>query len=278
MARYQLEDLVLLMERLRDPETGCPWDLQQSFETIVPYTLEEAYEVADAIRREDYPHVMDELGDLLFQVIFYAQLGKEQQLFELADILDNLVAKLIRRHPHVFPEGTLASRRSPQQTVSQQEIKATWDRIKQQERALKQSRGDDKPGGWLDDLPLSLPALKRAQKLQKRAAEVGFDWDSPQPVVAKIFEEVDELERALKDEGREAALEELGDLMFACVNLARHLGTDAESLMSQANRKFQRRFEGVEAQLRQAGSSLQEADLEQMEALWQRVKVAENGG
>ncbi|WP_426417305.1 nucleoside triphosphate pyrophosphohydrolase [Aestuariirhabdus sp. LZHN29] len=276
MSSYRLEDLLLLMERLRDPQTGCPWDLQQTFATIVPFTLEEAYEVADAIRRDDYPHLMDELGDLLFQVIFYAQLGKEQQLFEMADILDNLVAKLIRRHPHVFPDGTLNSRRGLEQVISDKEIKATWERIKRQERAAKAGADDAREAGrWLDDIPLSLPALKRGQKIQKRASLAGFDWDCPQPVLGKIREEVDELDHALAHESNAAALEELGDLMFACVNLARHLGSDAETLMSQANDKFQRRFEGVERHLVSKGGSLQAASLEEMETLWQRVKEAE---
>ncbi|MCL6417141.1 nucleoside triphosphate pyrophosphohydrolase [Aestuariirhabdus sp. Z084] len=274
--KYHLEDLLLLMERLRDPDTGCPWDIQQTFASIVPYTIEEAYEVADAIAREDYPHLMDELGDLLFQVIFYARMGQEQQLFDFKDVVDNLVTKLIRRHPHVFPEGTLTSRRNIDQVISEQSIKETWERIKQEERAAKNARTDSSsPVHWLDDLPLTLPALKRAHKLQKRAAQVGFDWDSPAPVLEKIREEVAELEEAMESGLKAEVLSELGDLMFACANLARHLGSDAETVVSQANTKFQRRFDGVEDLLSQQGRSLDEATLEQMESFWQQVKVFE---
>ncbi len=277
---YTLKDLLLLMERLRDPLTGCPWDIQQTFSSIVPYTLEEAYEVADAISREDYPHLMDELGDLLFQVIFYSQLGKEQQHFDFADIVNNLVAKLLRRHPHVFPDGTLFSSRDPQVDISQEEIKASWERIKQQERKEKKLQRPDhlsvpSDTGWLDDIPLSLPALKRAQKMQKRAAQVGFDWPSVLPVVDKIHEEVRELDDALADGTSGEVLEELGDLMFACVNLARHLGADAESILAESSSKFHRRFTHVEKELQKKSVSLKTASLAEMDRAWDTVKENE---
>ena len=196
---YQLEDLLYLMRRLRDPQTGCPWDRKQTFATIVPFTLEEAYEVADAIEREDYPHLQDELGDLLFQVVFYAQMGQEENLFDFSGVIDSIVRKLLRRHPHVFPEGTLESQLAPGQTISEEEIKARWEAIKKAERAEKGAT-DTQPVSVLQDVPVGLPALSRAEKLQKRAALEGFDWDDLAPVFAKIQEELDEVREVLAEE------------------------------------------------------------------------------
>jgi len=193
---YSLDDLKTLMARLRDPETGCPWDARQTFASIVPHTLEEAYEVADAIEREDYPHLKDELGDLLFQVIFYSQIGQESQYFDFASVVDNLVRKLIRRHPHVFPEGTLASRVDPHDRPGEDWIKQSWERIKAEERSQKPAPDSAEPAGRLDGIARTLPAMARAEKLQKRAARHGFDWPDIGPVFDKLHEEIDELKEA----------------------------------------------------------------------------------
>lgn len=260
---YQLADLLYLMQRLRTPETGCPWDLKQNFASILPHTLEEAYEVADAIEREDFAQLKDELGDLLFQVIFYAQLGKEQQYFDLADIIDNLVAKLIRRHPHVFPTADLYAK-ADTPPLTEEQIKARWEAIKAEERAGKDH------ASVLDDVPSALPALQRANKLQKRAASVGFDWFEWLPVRAKLVEELDEIEQAVHQGEQDAIEDEVGDLLFCCVNLARHLKVDPEAALRRANAKFERRFRRVE-QL--AGpDSMQQMDLPGLDALWDQAK------
>ncbi|MBY4678815.1 nucleoside triphosphate pyrophosphohydrolase [Marinobacterium arenosum] len=262
---YSLDDLIELMARLRDPVDGCPWDLKQSFASIVPHTLEEAYEVADTIERQDFDHLKGELGDLLFQVIFYAQLGAEQQRFDFAAIVDELVRKLIRRHPHVFPAGTLASR-ATDSTLSDEQIKANWEAIKQQERDEKHN------GGVLDDVPSVLPALNRASKLQKRAAQVGFDWPDTGDVLDKIEEEIAELREAIAAGDAEAVADEMGDLLFAQVNLARHLGVNPESALRSTNRKFERRFQYVEQQVEAAGGDWSKFDLEQLDGFWNQAK------
>lgn len=267
---YSLEDLKHLMSRLRDPDTGCPWDLEQDFSTIVPHTLEEAHEVADAIERRDFPHLKDELGDLLFQVIFYAQLGREAGHFDFDGIVDNLVAKLVRRHPHVFPEGTLGSRRAPGTTPDEAQIKANWERIKAAERAAKPQLETDHSA--LADIPAALPSLARAEKLQRRAAALGFDWDDPQQILAKLDEEKAEVEEALRDRNADAIEDELGDLFFVCVNLARYLNVNPDKALRRANRKFERRFRIMEDGLRERGESLEGRDMEQLELLWQTAK------
>ncbi|WP_347332167.1 nucleoside triphosphate pyrophosphohydrolase [Marinimicrobium locisalis] len=267
---YTIDDLLYLMARLREPGTGCPWDLKQSYKTIAPSTLEEAYEVVDTIEREDYDHLREELGDLLFQVIFYSQLGKEEARFDFPTIVDGLVSKLVRRHPHVFPDGTLESRigdrDASQDEGNQDEVKARWEAIKQQERAEKGVKG------VLDDVPVTLPALSRAAKLQKRASGVGFDWPEVSGPIAKVREELAELEAAIEQGDHSAQQEELGDLLFAAANIARHLKVDPEAALRGANRKFERRFRYVE---RQAGDQLGSASLTQLDRLWGQAKQQE---
>lgn len=262
---YTIDDLLYLMARLREPGTGCPWDLKQSYASIAPSTLEEAYEVVDTIERGDHDHLREELGDLLFQVIFYSQIGREEERFDFHAIVDGLVAKLVRRHPHVFPDGRLESRIDDQASVPE-EVKQRWETIKQRERAEKGVRG------VLDDVPLNLPALSRAAKLQKRAAGVGFDWPDADGPLAKVREETDELAGAMERGERQAQTEELGDLLFAAANLARHLKIDPEAALRAANRKFERRFRRVEEQ---AGPALAEQSLEQLDRLWERAKREE---
>jgi ATP diphosphatase len=265
MSRYTLEDLLYLMARLRDPEGGCPWDRKQTFATIVPHTLEEAYEVADTIERQDWAHLKDELGDLLFQVIFYAQLGHEQGDFDFAAIVDNLVAKLVRRHPHVFVDGSLRGDASAA-GLDEAEIKANWEAIKQQERSEKAK------GGVLDDVPRALPALSRAAKLQKRASQVGFDWNDPLPVLDKIAEEVAELREAIASGDQTEISAELGDMLFAQVNLARHLGVNPETALRGTNQKFERRFAYVEQQVEASGQAWDAFTLDQLDTFWDEAK------
>ena len=264
---YTIDDLKYLMQRLRDPVDGCPWDLDQDFRSIVPSTIEEAYEVADAIEREDFDELASELGDLLFQVVFYARLAEEQRHFDLEEIVHVLVTKLVRRHPHVFPDGTLESRRGDlPETPDHAGIKASWERIKADER---QRRGQH---GVLDDVPLNLPALTRAQKLQKRAARVGFDWSDAAPVFDKLDEELAELRDALNSGEREEIEEEVGDLLFTCVNLARHLKLDAESALRRSQHKFVERFAYIEAALAGSGETPEQVSADRLEQLWQEAK------
>jgi ATP diphosphatase len=264
--RYDLNDLLAVMARLRDPERGCPWDLQQDFASIAPHTLEECYELIDAIERGDHPQLREELGDVLFQVIFYAQLGREQGLFEFGELVHALVLKLVRRHPHVFPSGDLSEGRLD---VAATDVQQSWERIKQDERGARQQHG------VLDDVPLALPALSRAAKLQRRAARVGFDWQDLRQVLAKLEEERDEIEEAVAAGNRAGIVDEVGDLLFVCVNLARFLDIDPELALRGANRKFERRFRHIEQRLRAAGSSPELASLEEMESLWQEAKALE---
>lgn len=246
------------MAALRDPQSGCPWDLKQGMSTIAPYTLEEAYEVADAAERGDMDALCEELGDLLLQVVFFAQMAKEDKKFDFGDVVLSITSKLIRRHPHVFGDKTAATT---------DEVKKIWDQVKNQE----------KPGGGtlLADIPLGLPALARAQKLQQKAGSVGFDWNDPKAVLAKIREELDEFEVELKKNDKEAEKDELGDLLFALVNLARHRKIDPEQALRGANAKFERRFNGIEAALRAQGRTPEGASLDEMESLWQKTKLAE---
>lgn len=270
--RYNLADLVYLMRRLRDPETGCPWDLKQNFKTIVPHTLEEVYEVIDCIEREDYPHLKEELGDLLFQVIFYSQLGQEQSLFCLDDIISTLVSKLVTRHPHVFPEGTLESIRDPNQRHSDADIKQTWERIKKQERSSKGRQS------VLADIPENLPALVRAAKLQKRASSHGFDWPSAEGVIHKLEEELAELKEAVEQGDQLHIEEELGDLLFSVVNLGRHLDVESETALRRTMRKFEHRFGYIEERAESCGKTIDELPLTEMDRLWDEIKLADKGG
>lgn len=275
---YSVADLKYLMARLRDPATGCPWDTRQTFKTIVPHTLEEAYEVADAIAREDYPHLEDELGDLLFQVIFYGQMGQEQHHFDFDSVVDKLVRKLIRRHPHVFPDGTLESRISPDARPDEAWIKASWERIKAEERARKPQAEPDH--SRLSGVAGTLPAMVRAEKLQRRAATHGFDWPQIEPVFDKLHEELDELKEAWYDaqagKGEAAAVEdELGDLLFVCVNLARFMKVNPEQALNSTNHKFESRFRAIERHLDEQGRDFESETLAALEAVWQAVKGVE---
>jgi ATP diphosphatase len=264
-AQYSVADLLQVMQRLRDPERGCPWDLKQDFRTIVPSTLEECYELAAAIEHGDYPHVAEELGDVLFQVVFYARLGEEQDLFSFASIVDTLVDKLLRRHPHVFADGRIDG--VVDQRVDVAQVKRSWEAIKQTERASRAQTG------VLDDVPVALPALPRAQKLQKRAALVGFDWQDSGAVLAKVDEEVDELRAALASGSDSEIAAEMGDVLFSCVNLARHLGLDAEAVLRQASSRFESRFRDMEATAAAAGRpDLAELTAEELDQLWLEAK------
>ena len=263
--RYAISDLLAVMARLRDKDDGCPWDVAQSFATIVPYTIEEAYEVAEAVAREDFAALKDELGDLLLQVVYHAQMAAEERRFDFADVVDIITQKMVRRHPHVFGDAR-------RDEFLSQDVRG---RIKSEER---RERGDSLVGSRFDDVPMALPALMRAVKLQKRAAEVGFDWDSAAPVVAKIEEELGELRAAMSDGGERCGTklgEELGDLLFAIANVARHLGFDPEAALRDANAKFVRRFGSVEVALAKEGRSAEDAALEEMDALWEDVKAKE---
>ncbi|EHA16931.1 nucleoside triphosphate pyrophosphohydrolase [Halomonas sp. HAL1] len=272
--RHGMDDLLTMMQVLRDAEQGCPWDLQQDWDSIVPHTLEEAYEVADAIERRAFDELPGELGDLLFQVVYYAQFGAEERRFDFADIVDTLTAKMLRRHPHVFPDGTLASRRPPgvsAEEVQTQQVNSRWESLKAEERA---ERAVATPS-VLDDVPRTLPALSRAAKLSKRAARVGFDWPDAKGVVAKIREELAEVEEALAAGDQQHAQEEVGDLLFAVTNLARTLNADPEQCLRATNAKFERRFRYVEGELNAAQRPLAEASLDEMETHWQAAKAQE---
>jgi ATP diphosphatase len=260
---YRLEDLLRLMQRLRDPEGGCPWDLAQDFDSIVASTLEEAYELVSAIEHRDFDHMAEELGDLLFQVVFYAQLAAERGLFDFAQIVEQLVTKLIRRHPHVFAEGALEG--VVADSASVEEVNQSWEAIKRQERLGR------KQTSLLADIPLALPALTRAQKLQKRAAVVGFDWPDLGGVLQKLDEEMAEFAAAEK-EGAQRQEEELGDILFTLVNLARHLGVDAESTLRRANDRFEGRFSAMEEMVSATGKNMDEMNVQTLDELWERAK------
>ncbi|MBB3231665.1 nucleoside triphosphate pyrophosphohydrolase [Halomonas stenophila] len=277
--RYGLDDLLTLMAVLRDPERGCPWDVRQDWDTIVPHTLEEAYEVADAIERRAFEELPGELGDLLFQVVYYSQFAAEEQRFDFHDVVHTLTAKMLHRHPHVFPDGTLASRREGVSAaeVETRQVHSRWETLKAEERDARAARSvpDGAAASVLDDVPRTLPALSRAAKLSKRAARVGFDWPDTRGVIAKLREELDEVEAALDAGDRDHAAEEVGDLLFATVNLARTLGADPERCLRATNGKFERRFRQVEAALAGEGTPLAEAGLERMEKHWQAAKRRE---
>lgn len=266
MTESPLQRLLTIMKTLRDPAAGCPWDKEQTFQTIAPYTLEETYEVLDAIARKDYDDVRDELGDLLFQVVFYAQMGSEQGLFGFDDICNAISDKLERRHPQIFGGEAAWSK-----DASSKDVLVKWEARKALERADKSLHSA------LDDIPSALPALMKAHKIQKRCSNVGFDWTTLGPVLDKVYEEIDEVmfeaRQAVIDE--EKLGEEIGDLLFATVNLSRHLGHKAEDALQAANRKFERRFRQVENIIREQGLSMEDATLEQMEAAWQQVKQGE---
>ncbi|MCE9524311.1 MAG: nucleoside triphosphate pyrophosphohydrolase [Alphaproteobacteria bacterium] len=251
------------MSRLRDRGRGCPWDVEQTFKTIAPYTIEEAYEVADAIERGDMPALKDELGDLLFQTVFYSQMASEAAAFSFADVVEAICEKMIRRHPHVFAGADIKS--ADAQTIA-------WEEHKRRERAERTAKGQ----GLLDDVPLPFPALTRALKLQKRAATVGFDWRERERVMEKLEEEIGELNEALAQGApKEKLTDELGDILFVCVNLARFIGVDPEAALTATNQKFTRRFAHVEKTIAATGHQLSDATLEEMDAAWDDAKRLE---
>ena len=256
----QIDELLKIMATLRDPDNGCPWDREQNNSSILPFTIEEVYELAEAIQDDNKDAIRDELGDLLFQIVFYCQISSEGGGFVFSDIVENIIKKLTRRHPHVFGDEKIDS--ANEQSLS-------WERIKTQERTqiLKGS------SGLLDAISPALPALIHSLKLQKKAATVGFDWDNPGPVLDKIEEELGEIRQELKaDINRDTLADEIGDVLFACVNFARHMGVDPETALIRANRKFLIRFSYIESQLQAQGKSLEEASLKEMEALWEEAK------
>lgn len=269
---YKLDDLLQLMARLRHPEHGCPWDLKQNYASIVPYTLEEAYEVADAIERGDFDHLPGELGDLLFQVVYYSQLAAEEGRFGFAEVVDGITAKLIRRHPHVFPDGDLYAAPDAQK-LEEAAVKQRWEELKAEERAARAAAPEQL--SLLDDVPQALPALSRAAKLQKRAAQVGFDWPEALPVLDKVREELDEVLEAMSENDPQAIAEELGDLLFVVVNLVRHLKVEPEAALRAANGKFERRFRFIEQALRDAGRPIENCSLDELDALWGEAKKQE---
>ena len=263
LPRQEIATLLAIMQALRTPETGCPWDLQQDFSSIAPYTLEEAYEVLDAIERGEMDDLRDELGDLLLQVVYHAQMASEADHFQFADVVEAITTKMVRRHPHVF--GDAKARAAGVE-------KGFWERAKDAER-----EGTEKQRKrLLDDIPAALPALTRALKLQKRAARVGFDWPDVSMVIDKIVEEAQELIEARDHLAVEKQTEEFGDMLFVMVNLGRHLGLDAEDALRKANSKFTRRFNYIEDKLKARGSSVEEADLEKMDTIWNEIRKRDN--
>lgn len=268
-ASTDINRLLEIMAALRQPETGCPWDIVQTFETIKPYTIEEAYEVADAIERKDPDDLCEELGDLLLQVVFHARIAEEEGLFCFGDVVESITRKMIRRHPHVFA-------RSDADTP--EAVKAQWDAIKQQEKAERLARraargsAADPDTGYLGSVQRSFPALTEALKLQERAAKVGFDWSEAAPILDKIEEEIGELREALAGNQPEKVKDELGDLIFALVNIGRHVGAEPEQALRGTNTKFRNRFSYIETSLQASGETLEAASLERMEELWQAAK------
>ncbi|MDJ0930747.1 nucleoside triphosphate pyrophosphohydrolase [Breoghania sp.] len=267
--------LIEIMAALRQPETGCPWDVEQTFETIAPYTIEEAYEVADAIHRGDPLDLCEELGDLLLQVVYHARMAEEEGKFAFPDVVEAVTTKMIRRHPHVF--GDVEARNAGM-------VKGLWERIKSEEKRERAERRaaaglEDKASGLLDGVTHALPALMEAEKLQKQASKVGFDWGKPGPVIAKICEELDELEVEIAAAGGDATPgmeDELGDVLFAVANLARHLKLEPEKVLAGTNRKFRRRFAAIEDSARTNGKTLDDMSLDEMEAVWQDAKEKEH--
>ena len=264
------------MARLRDPETGCPWDVEQTFETIAPYTVEEAYEVADAIERKDMDDLRLELGDLLLQSVYHSQLASEAGHFDFGDVVEGITTKMIRRHPHVF--GTEDVTAEAYSATGMEE--GTWERIKAEEKQEAENRRESlglppkhENQSYLDDVPSGFPALTAALKLQKRASKVGFDWNDNAAVLAKVREEIDELEEALENGNEEHQTEEMGDLLFVLVNMCRHLKIDPESALRQCNQKFRHRFSYIETALQKRGITLDAATLDDMDRLWDEAKT-----
>lgn len=252
--KYNITDLLQIMARLRNPDGGCPWDLEQTFESIVPYTIEEAYEVADAVERKDMGDLRDELGDLLLQVVFYSQMAKEAGHFTFDDVVQSVSDKMIHRHPHVFGDG---------EAKTASDVNEIWEQSKEEKKELE---------SVLDDVPPNLPGVIRAQKLQKRAARVGFEWPEIEQVLDKFDEEIAEMRQALKDNRQEEIKDELGDLFFVLINFARHLGVNAEESIRHANHKFYTRFSGMEKDIKALSQNMSDLTLDEMEEHWQAQK------
>lgn len=271
-ASKDISRLIEIMAALRNPKTGCPWDIEQTFETIKPYTIEEAYEVSDAIERNDMDDLCDELGDLLLQVVFHARMAEEAGEFAFGDVVEAITSKMIRRHPHVFAVSDADTPGA---------VKLQWDQIKTEEKRLRAERRarrgltEDFKAGYLGSVQRSFPALTEALKLQERAAKVGFDWSDAEPILDKIEEEIGELRDALREGDKSKVSDELGDLIFAVVNIGRHVDADPEQALRGTNTKFRRRFGHIEQTLEANGETLQEATLERMEEIWQAAKAIE---
>ncbi|SPJ34652.1 nucleoside triphosphate pyrophosphohydrolase [Kushneria phyllosphaerae] len=269
--RYTLDDLLTLMQVLRDPQQGCPWDVAQHWHSIVPHTIEEAHEVADAIERRAFDELPGELGDLLFQILYYAQFGREEGRFDFHDIVHVLTTKMIARHPHVFPDGHLDSRRQgiPAADVDTSEVGQRWERRKAEERDARAATS------FLDDIPLALPALTRAGKLSSRASRAGFDWPDHRGALEKVREELGELEVEIDAGHQENMSAELGDLLFAVVNLARHLNIDPEQALRGTGKRFESRFRHVESAVRASGQAIESTEIDCLERYWQDAKRIE---
>ncbi len=267
MVMQSIQQLLDIMRALRDPDSGCPWDRQQNFQSLIPYTIEEAYEVADAIERNNLDDIKNELGDLLFQIVFYSQLAKEQRAFDFNDVVQAISDKLTRRHPHVFANAKVKN--AEEQTKE-------WEKLKQEERKAKAGESLSMLS-HLDDVSRTLPSLMRAEKLQKRAAREGFDWPDVKGVMAKVYEELDEVQQELDAEIQEQVKleDEIGDLFFSCINLSRHVGVDAEQSLRKANLKFERRFRALEEVVNSQNLQINEITATELENLWQQVKKNE---
>ncbi len=274
---HTLHDLLTLMSNLRHPELGCSWDRKQTLQTLTAYTLEEVYEVIDAVERRDDAQLQDELGDLLFQIVFYSQIAAEDGRFGFADVVHAIADKLLRRHPHIFPDATLGSfGNSAGAGITAEQVAANWELIKNAEREEKAARGDNaETVSLMDDVPASLPAMDRARKLQKRAASVGFDWEDYRPVLIKLQEEIAELQLEIAADNPMKVVTELGDVLFTCANLARHLGIDPETALRASNRKFEERFRQLEQKATALTGSLATLSNAEMNILWDEIKKNE---
>lgn len=274
--KFTIDQLLAVMSSLRHPQLGCEWDKKQTLKKLTSYTLEEVYEVIDAVERQDDAHLQDELGDLLFQIVFYAQIAQEEGRFDFGDVVKSITEKLLRRHPHVFPDGTIASFGSSMKpAISAEQVAINWELIKNQERSTK-ALGRAGRVSLMDDVPSSLPALDRAGKLQKRAATVGFDWQSIGPVLEKLQEEIRELEIEIAACNHDRMAAELGDILFSCVNLARHLKVEPEAALRDSNRKFEKRFRELEDLAAEQLQPLSGLSAVEMNDLWERIKLRES--
>lgn len=274
--KFTISQLLEVMSSLRHPQLGCEWDKKQTLKKLTSYTLEEVYEVIDAVERQDDAHLRDELGDLLFQIVFYSQIAQEEGRFGFSDVVNSITEKLLRRHPHVFPDGTIASFGSlAKASISAEQVAINWELIKNQERSSK-ALGRAERVSLMEDVPSSLPALDRAGKLQKRAATVGFDWQSIGPVLEKLQEEIRELEIEIAAGNHDKITAELGDILFSCVNLARHLKVEPEAALRDSNRKFETRFRALEGCAAEQSRPLSALSALELNDLWEMIKLRES--